>query len=201
VKYDSSGVAQWARTVSAGSAYFNSVAVDSSGNVYAAGVQNYDGTFTYGTGVSARGIERGNNVVLVKYDSNGTAQWARSVSTPIINGTLLSHFYSVAVDSFGNVYAAGQQGTGVYTYGEGVSTGTAGVVLVKYNSIGAAQWVRTVSESGRTGAFNSVAVDSSGNVYAAGYQYYDGILTYGTGVSAQGNYSGDNVVLVKYKEK
>jgi outer membrane protein assembly factor BamB len=200
VKYNSSGTALWARTVSAGSgaSYFNAVAVDSSGNVYAAGYQWGTGSYTYGTGVTAKGTYSVGNVVLVKYNSSGTAQWARTVSA----GSGYSHFKAVAVDSSG-VYAAGyQEGTGSYTYGTGVTAkGTSSsnnVVLVKYNSSGTAQWAQTVSAGGSFSEFNAVAVDSSGNVYAAGSQNGRGSYTYGTGVTAQGTYSNDNVVLVKY---
>jgi len=200
VKYDSSGTALWAKSVTAGYAYseFNSVAVDSSGNVYAAGYQGGTGSFTYGPGVSVAGSYDGVNVVLVKYDSSGVALWARSVTA----GTDTSWFNSVAVDSSGNVYAAGYQGgTGSFTYGAGVSvagSGSSNVVLVKYNSSGTALWAKSVTAGTNWSKFNSVAVDSSGNVYAAGYQSGTGSYTYGPGVSVAGSYSNWNVVLVKY---
>ncbi|WP_010262715.1 SBBP repeat-containing protein, partial [Treponema primitia] len=62
---------QWARTVTAGadSSYFTSIAVDGSGNVYAAGYQQGTGTFTYGTGVNVTGTAISSNVVLVKYNA------------------------------------------------------------------------------------------------------------------------------------
>jgi hypothetical protein len=208
VKYDSSGAAQWARSVTAGSgdSIFRSVAVDGSGNVYAAGYQNGIGTdaHTYGPGVSVFGASySSNDVVLVKYDSSGTAQWARSTTA----GSSYSRFDSVAVDGSGNVYAAGSQdGTGAYTYGPGVSVaGTysgynENVVLVKYNSSGTALWARSVTAGSARSEFDSVAVDGSGNVYAAGHQAGTGAYTYGPGVSVSGTYSGynGNVVLVKY---
>jgi hypothetical protein len=196
--------ALWARSVSTGnrSSVFTATAVDSYGNVYAAGYQNGTDTFTYGTGISAQGIySGGSSVVLVKYNSSGVAQWARTVSA----GNSDSRFNAVAVDSNGNVYAAGyQKSSGVYTYetnvsAQGTSSGDYNVVLVKYNSNGTAQWARTVSAGSRESAFNAVAVDSSGNVYAAGYQNGTGNFTYGTGVSVQEpNAGGNNVVLVKY---
>jgi hypothetical protein len=200
VKYDSSGTAQWARTVSAGSEYsvFYGVAVDSSGNVYAAGYQGGSTANTYGPSVSATGtgVE---NVIIVKYDSSGTAQWARTVSA----GSGYSHFYSVAVDSDGNVYAAGyQSGSDAYTYDAGLSvTGTSSdmnVILVKYSSSGTAQWARTVSAGSGSSRFNGVAVDSVGNVYAAGYQHNIFAYTYGPDVSATGTFAGENIILVKY---
>ncbi|HPY87906.1 MAG TPA: hypothetical protein PLG34_07975, partial [Spirochaetota bacterium] len=187
VKYDSSGTALWAKSVTAGTSEsrFNSVAVDSSGNVYAAGYQSYPSS----------------NVVLVKYDSSGTALWAKSVTA----GDSYSLFNSVAVDSSGNVYAAGwQYGTGSFTYGAGVSVAGSyadgsNVVLVKYDSSGNALWAKSVTAGTDVSSFSSVAVDSSGNVYAAGYQYGTGSYTYGEGVSVAGSSSSyANVVLVKY---
>jgi len=195
-------LAEWARTVTVGNNFsrFYAVVVDSSGNVYAAGYQYGNGTYTYGTGVSVQGSNRdGTNVVLVKYNSSGTAQWARTVSEGYYN----SIFYAVAVDSSGNVYAAGYQtGSGNYTYGTGISlegrSGSSRVVLVKYDSNGTTLWARTDSAGSGDSDFFAVAVDSSGNVYAAGQQYGTGTYTYDVGVVARGNADGNNVVLVKY---
>jgi len=202
VKYDSSGNAVWARSVTAGirNSNFRSVITDSSGNIYAAGYQYGTGIYTYGTGVSVSGTFTDANVVLVKYDSSGNAIWAKSVTA----GADSSVFFSVATDSSGNIYAAGYQyGTGIYTYGTGVSVsgtypGGSNVVLVKYNPSGNALWARSLTAGVYSSEFCSVATDSSGNIYAAGYQYGTGIYTYGTGVSVSGTYSGYNVVLVKY---
>ncbi|MDR1316022.1 MAG: hypothetical protein LBK13_04030, partial [Spirochaetales bacterium] len=136
VKYSSAGVVQWARSVSADTnqSQFSSVTVDSAGNVYATGYQRTTGTFDYGNGITVTGTSSIVNVVLVKYSSSGTAQWARSVSA----GTGESIFNSVATGGAGNVYAAGYQGgTGTFDYGNSVTvTGTSSnqnVVLVKYS--------------------------------------------------------------------
>ncbi|MDR1315244.1 MAG: hypothetical protein LBK13_00095 [Spirochaetales bacterium] len=200
-KYDSSGAAYWARSLSAGTgnSEFSSVAADSAGNVYAAGYQFGTGTYDYGGGVTVTGAASGANAVLVKYDSSGTAHWARSVST----GKDYSEFTSVAVDSAGNVYAAGfQEGTWTYTYGSGVTaTGTASganAVLVKYDSAGTAHWVRSLSAGTEDAEFGSVAADSAGNVYVAGFQYGTGTYDYGGGVTVAGASTNSNVVLVKY---
>ena len=54
------------------------------------------------------------NIVLVKYNSSGDAQWAQTVST----GPAKSKFYSVAATSDGYVYACGiVNGTGTYNFG------------------------------------------------------------------------------------
>jgi hypothetical protein len=231
VKYNASGTAQWVRTAAAGlsDSSFNSVAVDPAGNVYVAGEMDGTGTYDFGNNVTATGtavkdglVNVPGNAVLAKYDSSGTAQWARTV----IAGSPDSSFSSVAADSAGNVYAAGSiAGTGTYDFGNGaVAAGTAiggpfantaydSVLLVKYNSSGTAQWAQTVTALASSSDFGSVAVDSAGNVYAAGSIHGEGSgsgsLTYdfGNGVTAVGTDSSDVfegmagslfVVLVKY---
>ena len=194
-------MAQWARTVSTGTSesIFNAVAVDPSGNIYAAGSQRGIGLYTYGSEVTAEGASIYKNVVLVKYDSKGTAQWAKTVSI----GTSESIFNAVAVDASGNIYAAGyQHGNDIYTYGYGVSAEGVSInnnlILVKYASDGTPQWAKTVSTGTYPSRFNSVAIDSAGNVYAAGFQHRNEIFTYGPGITAQGGTMSDNAVLVKY---
>jgi hypothetical protein len=201
VKYNSAGVAQWAQTVSAGTSAssFNSVAIDVDGNVYTAGYITGTGTYNFGGTVTATGTSTGSNVVLVKYNSAGVAQWAPTVSA----GTLASSFNSVAIDVDRNVYGAGYiTGTGTYNFGGTVTaTGTytgSNVLLVKYNSSGVAQWAQTVSAGIRASSFNSVAIDGDRNVYAAGSIIGTRAFNFGGTVMATGTYTGDNAALVKY---
>ncbi len=204
VKYNAQGVAQWARTVSGaniGSNYssFNGVAVDSSNNIYVAGYQGGNVAYTYGGSASATGVYNGSNAVLVKYDTLGNAKWARTPST----APYASTFKAVAVDSSsGDVYAAGYQGkNGTYTYGSqsvsGTYTAGANAVIVKYSAGGTAQWAKSVSAGSSASIFNAVAVDSSGNAYAAGSQTGNSQYTYGS-QSVTGGSSNNNFVLVKY---
>ena len=67
---------------------------------------------------------------------------------------------SIAVDSSGNVYVTG------YTGSQGA--GGNDILITKYNTSGVIQWQRTLGGAG-TDAGNSIAVDSSGNVYVTGY--------------------------------
>lgn len=201
VKYNSSGAALWARTLTTSSfdSRFYAVVTDAAGNVYAAGYQTGTNIFTYGSGVSATGTSGGDNVTLVKYDTNGVAQWARTLTA----GTASSAFNALAVDSAGNIYAAGNQnGTGTYSYRTGINaTGpTVGnnIILVKYDSSGSAQWAKSLTSGGSSSIFYALAVDSSGNIYAAGYQGGTTTFTYAAGVTATATYSGANSLLVKY---
>jgi hypothetical protein len=208
VKYDSSGAAQWAQTVSGtgvvDESTFSSVSVASDGSVYAAGHILRTGTFNFGNNVTATGTySSGGNIVLVKYNSSGAAQWAQTVTAGSIN-PLDSFFTSVSVASDGSVYAAGYiQGPGTYNFGTSVAAagpvnGGINMVLVKYDSSGAAQWAQTATGGSTFSDFFSVSVASDGSVYAAGY--IDGTVAYdlGNGVTATGTYSGNNIVLVKY---
>ena len=183
-------------TITAGTSYaqFYSIAVDSSGNVYAVGYQTGTGDYTYGN-ETIKGTSTSSNPILVKYNSSGAALWAKTITA----GTGTASFNSVAVDSSGNVYAAGSQSTmGNYTYGNETIAGnsaSSNPILVKYDSSGTALWARTKT-TGSDAVFLGVAVDGSGNVYAAGRQNGTGDYTYGN-ETITGSSSGYNPVLVK----
>ena len=183
VKYDASGTAQWARTLRGGinPTRFSSVAVDANGYVYTSGEITggyYDQadqwiTWDCGNGVSVRSGKRtlSTVVVLVKYDSSGDAQWAKSVTDGA--GMWGSRFDAVATDRDGNVYAAGYfYGTDAIAFANGLSVrGTSSlrnILLVKYSSAGAAQWARSMSAGAGESRFTSVAADGNGGVYASG---------------------------------
>lgn len=202
VKYNSGGTALWARTVTAATneSVFYGVAADNSGNVYASGYQSGTGSFTYAAGVSSVGTYSVENCSIVKYDTNGTALWARASA-----GSNVAVFGAITVDSSGNAYAAGgQTQTGTYIYGTGVSVAGSyasgfNVTLVKYNSSGVAQYARSVTTGPNDSAYNSVAISSTGTVYAAGYQKSSGTYTFGTNVTVTaGAYGIMNSLIVAY---
>lgn len=200
VKYDSSGNAVWARTpTSGGTAEFSGCVTDSSGNVYAVGFIQGPSTMTFDTGVTAVGsYTTGNNALIVKYNSSGTAQWARTTAA----GTTVSQFNGVAVDSSGDIYAVGfQSGTGAFTYGTTSINGTASgqnATIVKYDNSGAVQWAKTTTAGTSGSIFQAIAIDSSSNIYAAGSQSGTGTYTYNTGISATGTATTTSPILIKY---
>ena len=143
VKYDSTGTAQWAQTVTddSGNAGSNggrfSLTLDSSGNVYVAGALADSGSYDAGT--DAQPVSPA-YALLVKYDSSGAAQWKRTVTAT--GDAPISGFGAIAVDSEGSVYATAGTGGGSYDFGNGVSAAAYNSVLVKYNDSGIAQWIR-----------------------------------------------------------
>jgi hypothetical protein len=199
VKYDTSGTALWAKTVAAGtdSSEFWSVSVGSDG-IYAAGFIHNTLTYKFDT-QSVTGLCNRYNAVLVKYDTSGTALWARTVANETVPDR--SRFNSVAVGSDG-IYVAGYiRGTGKYTFGsqpvQGTFSSGYNTVVVKYDTSGTALWAKSVSAGTNASYINSISVGSDG-VYAAGYITGTGTYTFGD-QSANGTYAGDyNTVLVKY---
>ena len=205
MKYNSSGEAQWAKTVTAGNSnsYFYGVSVAADGSaVYAAGVIDGTSTYNFGNGVTATGTNSNANIVLVKYNSSGEAQWAKTVTA----GNDISWFNSVSVNGDGSaVYSAGYiRGNGTYNFGNSVTavgtSGTSGgnILLVKYNSSGEAQWAKTVTAGNDMSWFYGMSVATDGSVYAAGWIYGNGTYNFGNSVTAVGTNSNANIVLVKY---
>ncbi len=126
------------------------VAADSAGNSYIAGATA--GSFAYTN-------QGGSDAFVAKYDSTGTLVWSRQLGTAAQDVA-----YGVAVDGSGNVFIAGYTEAAMYTnYYGGLD-----VFLAKYDSSGTRQWIvqlGTAQDEAATG----LAVDSSGNVYMAGY--------------------------------
>jgi len=154
LKYNSSGTKQWTKQLgSSGRDSANAIAIDSSGNLYVAGI-------TYG-GLDWNTNSGANDLFVVKYNSSGTKQWTEQLGTPSSDAA-----NAVATDSSGNVYVAG------VTYGVlgDKNRGNSDLFVVKYNSSGTKQWTKQLGTSS-TDTANGVATDSSGNVYVAGGTY------------------------------
>ena len=141
VKYDSSGNAQWVRTTNPnpGNSVSEGIAIDSSDSIYTAGWLEYSSvqsnSFGFGTNVTATAHYLGGDVLLLRYNSSGLAQWAQSVSAGAVN---TSRLHAVAVDtSTGSVFGAGSiDGTGSFGFGNSVSVAgfdsQGSALLVKY---------------------------------------------------------------------
>ncbi|MDR3302529.1 MAG: hypothetical protein LBT01_08420 [Spirochaetaceae bacterium] len=184
---------------------FSAVAKDADGSTYAVGSQFGGQAFTYGDGKTAQGAGI-QSAVLVKYDSTGAVEWAKAIAaspkSEDVVGGYISGFEGVAVDGKGGIYVVGYQNqAGIYNWGPGVSTTTGAghyAVIVKYDSTGAALWVKT-TESPSTSSFTGVAADGKGNVYAVGHQFGANPYDYDDGQTAQSdNGSGRNAVIVQY---
>jgi uncharacterized delta-60 repeat protein len=148
IKYNSSGVQQWAVRYNGpgnNEDIAASLAVDIVGNVYLTG---------YSRSGSGIGTE---DYATIKYNSAGVQQWvARYNGT----GNNDDRANSLVYDSYGNVYVTGQSiGSGVgYDY-----------ATIKYNNSGVQQWVARYNGPGNGYDYAySIAIDGSGNIYVTG---------------------------------
>lgn len=189
-KYNTSGVIQWQRTLGGVTDETNfGIALDSSSNLYVCGYSNVSGTYdaliakydTSGTIQWQRRLDGGsgdtlaisvavdsssnlyvlgyatvssaNGFLIAKYNTSGAIQWQRRLS----GGGNVGR--GVSVDSSGNVFVTGYA---TFTTGD--------LQIAKYNTSGTIQWQRRLG--GVPGASElgySAAMDSSGNVYVAGF--------------------------------
>jgi Domain of unknown function (DUF4347)/Beta-propeller repeat len=167
-KLDSNGNYLWAKQFGGtNSDSVNSVAVDSSGNVYTTGA--FEGTIDFdpGTGtnnLTSAGVQ---DVFINKLDSNGNYLWAKRFGS-----TNVDIAYSTAIDGSGNVYTTGFF-NGTVDFDPGASTNTltsagiSDIFISKLDSSGNYLWAKQLGGAS-TDSANSVTVDSSGNVYTTG---------------------------------
>jgi uncharacterized delta-60 repeat protein len=161
VKYNSAGTVLWTRFTNVGNETPYDMKIDAAGNVYVTGSLLY---FPYG------------RMVTVKYNSAGTQQWLityNPVAQSYYEGTRLE------VDASGNVYIGGYFGS--------IQNGE--IMLLKYNSAGTQQWVRTYTSGGTVGVgdfISDMTIDASANIYLTGQ------------VKGMSGSSGPDMVTLKY---
>lgn len=145
VKYDASGVEQWAtRYVSDISSAGLVLAVDGSGNAYVAGDFYAD--------------DDRHLMVTLKLDTAGAIQWTRWAFYGYDYEE--STAYDLALDGSGNAYVTG------FLY-KPFEPDSYDYLTVKYSPSGATLWTRAYDGGGIDSA-HDVAVDGSGNVHVAG---------------------------------
>jgi len=81
----------------------------------------------------------GDDLFLVKYDTNGNKLWTRQLGTSSLDGA-----YGVAVDGSGNAYVAGHTLGGL---DGNTSAGGDDLFLVKYDTNGNKLWTRQLGSS------------------------------------------------------
>jgi uncharacterized delta-60 repeat protein len=146
LKYSALGALLWVRVyraVSFGVDNANAIKVDSTGNVFVAGmVTRADRDFA-----------------VLKYDTNGVFQWIYLYN----GGTANESANALAIDSADNVVAVGQvlRGAGALDY-----------LIVKLNgATGALSWIRTYNGANVNDFATAVAVDNSDNVVVTGRSF------------------------------
>jgi hypothetical protein len=173
VKYDTNGNVLWVRnttTTSIGSVRYIACTTDKNGNVYVTGSFNdtiHIGAFTLDTTATA--------ALIVKYDKNGNAIWAKSISA--------EYGFAITISKLGNIYVAGNLNSTPF--------------VAKFDTAGNNLWIRSATASGSYVAYaSSVATDNTENVYITGGSTYPSYTFGNTTLSTLGNYGG--IFFVKY---
>ena len=145
IKYDSNGNTVWQKRYDNGkNDYGRSITVDGSGNVYV-------------TGSSSKTPSILSDYLTIKYDSNGETLWLKRYDY-LDN----DHGYCVTVDGSGCVYVTGD------SFNPHSFPGAYDFLTIKYNAGGNQIWQKRYDGGDYDGG-RGIAVDSSGNVYVAGY--------------------------------
>ncbi|MCA9041098.1 MAG: SBBP repeat-containing protein [Planctomycetaceae bacterium] len=178
-KMDADGNLLWA--VSFGSGFGDrsySLQSDSSGNVYVGGRFAQTVDFDPGAGTHNITSHGNNDIFSLKLDSDGNFVWAHGIGSTNDDRT-----YHVEVDGAGNVYSTGHFiGTVDFDPSANESFLTSGtdsdVFVSKYDTNGNLVWVKSFTGPGGNDG-EGITVDSSGNVYTAGY--FEGTVDFDPG--------------------
>lgn len=155
---------EWAVCPSGNSFSFGmDVVADDSGNVYSVG--QFGDTAIFGTDTIV-----GGGMYIVKYDSAGTVQWARSAA-----GNSIAR--GIALDVWGDIYVCGNFREDTIIFGSDTLLNPASTFnscdafLVKYDDGGNVLWAQRFGGlSGANGDdANDVTCDPAGNIYLVGH--------------------------------
>lgn len=154
--------------------YGSSIAVDAQGNVYSTGGFSGTADFDPGSGTFNMTAVGSMDIYIAKQDASGNFLWAKQ-----LGGTQYDYGRSVAVDTFGNVYATGQfMGAGDFDPGAGTVTLTgpgsgSGAFAVKLDAAGNYQWAVPLGDGCGSAQGYCVSVDDN-------HAYFTGVFS-GTG--------------------
>lgn len=147
IKYSSDGTVQWLQRYNGpgdSTDFGYSIAVDGSGNVYITGE-------SYGVGTKS-------DIITIKYNSSGVQQWLQRYNGP---ENMQDEGRQLLLDASGNLFVRGVTLTGATGYD---------YVVLKYNSSGMQQWMKTYNGTGSSSDSPSdLKIDASGNIYITGY--------------------------------
>lgn len=161
-KYDNNGNQLWLKQLGTpGLENATGVTVDPTGNVYITGYTNnsFDGSNS----------SQSNDPWVAKFDSNGNRQWIKQFGTNFVDQSS-----GIVADSNGNIYMSG------YTYDTfnpnniAVNNGW----IAKFDTQGNQQWLKQVGDVNTNDTADTIAIDTTGNLYLSG--------------STDGNFGGTN---------
>ena len=189
VKYDSAGSVVWAKSAGGNrDDESRSVTTDATGNIYITG---YFSSPTITLGTTTITNVGGNDIFIMKFDSDGNVLWAKSAG-----GINDEQGQFLASDALGNVYISGFFASPTINFGTTMlsNSGTDNIFLVKFDKNGSVLWAKSVVGNGDDVA-QYVTTDILGNVYITG-SFSSPTLNFGT--TTLTNTSFYDLFLAKY---
>ena len=160
------------------------VAIDSSDNIYITGTSQ--GANVFGKNATSGTTD---DIFVAKLNSSGVVQWVYAAG-----GTSRDRGRKIALDSSGNIYVTGYYWSTVdFGGGNVTSNGNWDAFLLKLNSSGTFQWVKSYG-SNYNDLGRDVAIDSNDNIYMLGN--YSGTVDFGGGDEIGSNNA--DIFLVKF---
>ena len=189
-KYSPAGALLWAKAFGGSQQdHCYAVATDADGNIYVTGYfSSTDITFAGNVLVP---VQSG-DVMLLKYDANGTELWATTAT-----GDQHNEGTCVTTDATGNVIVGGYFYSSSFDVG-GTPLTNAGVTdgfLAKYNASGVLQWAHSVGDASAE-SITGLATDAAGNIGVAGY-YESDALTLGS-TTLNNTAGGEETLIARY---
>ena len=178
-KLDGAGNFVWAKGMGGTSSDFGfGIQVDYAGNVYTTGYFESTTDFDPGAGIANLVSGGFNDAFISKLDANGNYLWAKGMA-----GTSDEESTSLAVDGYGNVYAAGSfESTVDFDPGPGTfnltPTGSADGFVIKLDGSGDFVWAQAFEGLGGARP-EGIDVDVYGSIYTTGY--FNGTVDFDTG--------------------
>lgn len=178
-RYDTDGNYVWTMIngLSGGNFNYESMEIDSTGNIYTSGwfmgTTDFDptaGTDPYtANGTAACGF-------ISKYTTAGSYQWTRVLGDNLTSDVVYT--MDIAFDGIGNVFVGGDYGfSAVVTDFNGVpgeedlhsTSGSGDSFLTKYNSDGSYGWTRTFGHSAEQDSSRGLGTNATGDVFMTGW--------------------------------
>lgn len=163
VKKNSSGQAQWVKTINAPEYGINAyaVGVDDYGNSYVSGYVMGNVSFDH-ISYSLGGRKK---IFLAKYSPQGRLLWVDIVGAPNYH----SQGTALTVSNNENIYLTGRF-SGVTQFGEHTINGGNDIFLAKYDACGEVRWAKAISNYNQDfyHGVKGIASDSASNVFITG---------------------------------
>ena len=192
IKYNSNDEAEWAKVIGDYNTQVNTL-VQLSDNSYIIGAVSSSYRFDLGDGVRVDTENNNKKGIVIKYDSNGRCEWAKTISG---NGN--NDVSTIAETTDGEIVVGGTFQY-VITFENGTQLKNncdrsydSNVFLVKYTRDGKEEWVKQVSSTSDLDLYAMDATNDGGIIFTG--RFYGKEVKFGNGVTATSNRFGPGMI-------